>query len=131
VLHSCASAAPVPACTTGFVALSASRSADAAGLGFNHYTLSYSGTDVQTRFTRRSSAWSEREHAGHRDAVADVTLLPPGVTEFTVHLDMLVGGSTPDGQHDIPGQTQAIEITAAATVNLSRATTRSTLRRRS
>ena len=128
VLNSCAAAALVPACTSGTTPLAGiAISGTAAGPGFNHYSLSYSwggGSPVQDAVVYPDCSRPPANPNATVPVIAgtlgwlDVDLLPPGVTEFTVYLDLLVGGSTHlTDSTTFKIETKAIEITAAATVN--------------
>lgn len=98
----------------------------ATGAAFNHYTLQYSwggpleqsavvypGCGRPPAQTQSSTAVS-----GGTLGWLDVTLLPPGVTSFTVQLDVFsASGSHVTCTRDFQIKTTAVEITSAATVN--------------
>ena len=99
----------------------------AAGAAFDHYTLRYSwGANpsvndavVYPDCTRPPANPSSGHSGDWRDAgYLDASLLPAGITEFTIFLDVFGSG----GLHLVVTRTfqiktTAVEITAAATVN--------------
>jgi hypothetical protein len=125
---SCASSSPVPACSTGAGPLIGIEVTGAAGGGgFDHYTLRYSwggnppvNTAVVYPDCSRppANAASSVPVLGGTLGWLDVTLLPPGITSFTVYLDVFDSGA---GQVSDTAtfevQTRAVEITAVAKVN--------------
>jgi hypothetical protein len=117
----------VPACLTGGVPLQGIEiTGTAGGAPFNHYTLRYSwGANppvndavVYPDCSRPPAAISSNTAVINGTlGYLDVTLLPPGITEFTIYLDVYDAGvgHIADTQ-SFALKTKAVEITAAATV---------------
>lgn len=127
--NSCANSAPVPACTTGGAPLiGITIVGTAAGPAFSHYTLRYSwggGGTVQNAVVYPDCSRPPANPSATVPVISgtlgwlDVTLLPPGVTEFTVDLDVYDSGAGHvAASRTFKIRTQAVEITAAATVNV-------------
>jgi hypothetical protein len=98
----------------------------ATGAAFDHYTLQYSwgGPLMQSAVVYpgcgRPPAQTQSNSAvgGGTLGWLDVTLLPAGITAFTVQLDVFnAGGSRVTCIRDFQIKTTAVEITDAATVN--------------
>lgn len=122
-MHECAEAAFITACAP---VVGIQITGTAAGIAFDHYTLrySYGGPPVNNAVVYPdcsrppANPSSSTPVFGGTLGYLDVTLLPPGVTEFTLYLDVFAAGSG----HALCTQTfqvktTAVEITAAAKVN--------------
>ncbi len=122
-MHECAEAAFVAACAP---LVGIQITGTAAGSAFDHYTLrySYGGPPVDNAVVYPDCSRPPMNPSsplpvfGGTLGYLDVTLLPPGVTEFTLYLDVFDTGSG----HALCTQifqikTTAVEITAAAKVN--------------
>lgn len=99
----------------------------ASGASFHHYTLRYSyggGSPINDAVVYPDCS-RPPAHTSFNSPVfggtlgyLDVTLLPPGVTEFTVYIDVLDStGSHVTCVRTFKVRTTAVEITAAAKVN--------------
>jgi hypothetical protein len=123
----CAEAVAIEACIVdGGPLVGIVISGTAGGGGFDHYTLrySYGGPPVQTAVVYPDCSRPPGNPsygfpvAGGILGYLDVTLLPPGVTEFTVYLDVFDSGA---GQVSDTAtfqiKTTAVEITAVAKVD--------------
>ena len=124
-VNACADATFVGACTPPFTGIEITG--DAGGSAFTHYTLRYSwGVNpplndavVYPDCTRPpANTQSNNPVSGGTLGYLDVAMLPPGITEFTIYLDVFGSG----GLHLLVTRTfqirtRAVEITAAATVN--------------
>ena len=99
----------------------------ASGTNFNHYTLSYSwggGSPVADAVVYPDCT-RPPAHPSYAVAVnggvlgyLDVTMLPPGQTDFTIYLDVYDSGAGHlQVTRDFQLKTVAVEITAAAKVN--------------
>ena len=126
--NACVQSTLVTSCLTGGTPLTAIEIlGSAGGAPFTHYTLRYSwggnppvnDAVVYPDCSRPpASPSSTTPVLGGTLGYLDVTLLPPGVTEFTVYLDVFgSGGSHILATRTFQVRTQAVEITAAATVN--------------
>jgi len=124
----CAEATAVQACSTGGAPLIAIEiTGSAAGAGFDHYTLRYSwgaNAPIQTAIVYPDCT-RPPAHPSYGVPVLsatlgylDVTLLPPGITQFTVYLDVFdsASGQVSDSA-TFEIKTAAVEITAVAKVN--------------
>ncbi len=98
----------------------------AAGASFDHYTLQYDwgGPLVQSAVVYpgcgRPPAQTQSNAAvsGGTLGWLDVTLLPPGITEFTIHLDVFdAAGASTSCTRSFRLRTTAVEITDVATVH--------------
>lgn len=99
----------------------------AAGATFNHYTLGYSwgGGPIVRSAVVYPNCDRPPAHPSSNVPVyggilgyLDVTLLPPGVTEFTIYLDVYDAGTGHAScTQTFKVKTTAVEITAAAKVN--------------
>jgi hypothetical protein len=124
----CVGPVPVPACMNGGAPLVGIQiTGSAGGAPFDHYTLRYSwggnplvnDAVVYPDCSRPpANVSSSVPVIGGTLGYLDVTLLPAGVTEFTVYLDVYDAGS---GHIAVTRafklKTTAVEITAAAAVN--------------
>jgi hypothetical protein len=99
----------------------------AAGAAFHHYTLRYSwggGSPVNDAVVYPNCARPPAQTSSNSPVFGgtlgylDVTLLPAGVTEFTIYLDVFdAGGSHVTCTQTFELRTIAVEVTAAAKVN--------------
>lgn len=123
----CVQSVQVTDCLTGGAPLNAVEiTGTAAGGAFDHYTLSYSyGGPTINHAVVYPNCDRPPAHPSSSTQVTsgtlgwlDVNLLPPGVTEFTIHLDVFdnAAGSVSDTR-TFTLRTRAIEITAVAEVN--------------
>jgi len=122
--NACAEATFVSSCSP---LVGISIAGTAAGFSFHHYTLSYSwgggptDTDavVYPNCSRPPASPSSNVPVlGGTLGYLDVTMLPAGVTQFTVFLDVLdSGGGRVECTQTFEIKTASIEITAAAKVN--------------
>jgi hypothetical protein len=125
----CAGSGPVPGCTTasGGPVIGIEITGSAGGGGFDHYTLRYSwganppgDSAVVYPGCGRPPAQPQATTPvlGGTLGWLDVTMLPPGVTSFTVYLDVFDAGSghvADSTTFEI--QTRAVQITAVAKVD--------------
>ncbi len=125
----CAQATAVPACsTTAGPLVGVTITGTASGAGFDHYTLRYSwgaNPPVQTAVVYPDcgrppgTTSSTTPVTGGTLGWLDVTLLPPGITSFTVHLDVFDGGGgSVSDTATFEIRTEAVEITAVAKVEV-------------
>ena len=99
----------------------------AAGAAFNHYILRYSwggGAPINDAVVYPNCARPPAQTSSNSPVLGgtlgylDVTLLPAGVTEFTIYLDVFdAGGSHVTCTQTFKLRTTAVEITAVAKVN--------------
>ena len=124
----CVDPVAIPACTTGGAPLAGIRiTGSAGGAPFQSYTLRYSwggnppvnGAVVYPDCSRPPAGISYGVPVINGTlGYLDVTMLPPGVTEFTIHLDVYGAGATHVGAtRTFKLRTNSVEITASATVN--------------
>jgi hypothetical protein len=125
---SCASSSAVPTCSTGGGPLIGIEvTGTAAGGGFDHYTLRYSwggNPPVNTAVVYPDCSRPPANPASSVPVLGgtlgwlDVTLLPPGITSFTIYLDVFdsaTGQVSDTASFEI--QTRAVQITAVAKVD--------------
>lgn len=123
----CADPALVPSCLTAGVPLAGIRiTGDAGGAPFDRYRLRYSwsgGTPIETAVVYPNCSRPPAVHDTHVPVIGgtlgylDVTLLPAGVTEFTIFLDVFDAASgSASATSTFQLRTSSIEISAVATV---------------
>ncbi len=126
--NACVEPASVPTCPTGGAPLTGLEiTGTAAGLPFDHYTLRYSwggnppvnDAVVYPDCSRPPASISANVPVSSGTlGYLDLTLLPPGVTEFTIYLDVFDAGSGHVAvTRTFKLKTTAVQITAAAKVN--------------
>jgi hypothetical protein len=126
-LNACVAPELVPACMTGSTPLAGIRiTGTAAGAPFHHYTLRYSwggnppvnDAVVYPDCSRPPAATSYAVPVVSGTlGYLDVTLLPPGQTDFTVYLDVYDAAAGHVAvSRAFALKTKAVEISAAATV---------------
>jgi len=126
--YACVESIPVPACMTGGSPLVGIQITGSAGGGpFDHYTLRYSwglnppvnDAVVYPDCSRPPAVPSSTVPViGGTLGYLDVTMLPPGETQFTIYLDVFdaaIGHVSATSTFQL--KTKAVEITAAAKVN--------------
>ena len=122
-INSCAEATFVGACSS---LVGIQITGTAGGALFHHYTLrySYGGSPVNNAVVYPDCSRPPANPSfnvpvfGGTLGYLDLTLLPPGVTEFTVYLDVFDStGSHVTCTQTFQVRTTAVEITAAAKVN--------------
>lgn len=128
-VNACVAPELVPACLLGGTPLAGIRiTGTAAGAPFNHYTLRYSWGGnppvneavVYPDCSRppATTSYTVPVIAGTLGYL-DVTLLPPGQTDFTVYLDVYDSAAGHVAvSRAFALKTKAVEISAAATVNV-------------
>ena len=121
---SCAEATFVSACGS---LVGIQITGTASGAAFDHYTLTYSyggGPQINNAVVYPDCSRPPAHPSSSAPVFSgtlgylDVTLLPPGITEFTVYLDVFSStGSRVTCTQTFKVRTTAVEVTAAAKVN--------------
>jgi hypothetical protein len=128
VAHACVQSQQFPTCGTGSAPLNGIEiTGTAAGPPFDHYTLrySYGGPIVNQAVVYPNCdrppapASSSTQVLNGRLGWLDVNLLPPGVTEFTVYLDVFDSAAgTMSDTRTFTVKSNAIEISSVAQLNV-------------